>query len=161
MPNTAPPPRGVVRRGPARRSTVRLAAALVPAALIAACGGGDKATGPGDGVVGTYALQSVNGQSLPMQLGTTDDGRAVAITTGSVDLRSDKSYVTALTFRFTGRGQSSSQSQQDTGTYTASGSSVTLRSTDGTTTTATVAGGRLTSSVPLDGGGTLTFVFQK
>jgi hypothetical protein len=140
------------------RPRARLAA-FFPVLVLAACGGGDKVSGPGS-VAGAYALQSVNGQPVPMLLGQSDDGRTFYVAGGSLELRADEGYSSTLTFRVTGGGQSASQSEQDAGTYTVSGSTVTLRSQDGSSTTATVGGGRLTSVVPVEGGA-LTFVYAR
>ena len=75
---------------------------------------GDSSTDPNNGsVVGTYALVSVNGHTLPA---VDDNGNTISA--GSVTLRGDNSFTVSET--------SAGDQQTTTGTYSVSGNSITF-----------------------------------
>lgn len=129
----------------ARHATVLAFAASL--ATLAACGSDNKGTtGPGD-VTGTYALVSIDGESLPYTVPNNPD-HTIVIQSGSVTLNSDHSYSIGGTG--TSDGGSPEQVIADAGTYSLSGSTVTFTSTAHTplTYTATATSTKLTETVP-------------
>ena len=146
----------------------RLALALVAVVGLAACGGGGATapvaeppvvpvTPPTPPEVGTYALQSMDGASVPAVYFLGADFR-FDVTAGSVVLRADRTFRIALTIRFVGvEGTTETPDQEvETGTYDVSGSTVTLHSAAGDTLTASLASPQL--SLRMDG---FTFVYRK
>jgi hypothetical protein len=164
------------------RTIRRLAAAVLPtrtiavvtlAAAVAACGGGDKAAGPGDaGVRGTYALSQVDGHALPTtifdDLVDGDDGQPmnlkIAILSGTLTLRDDGRFAGTLSIRVTANGQSQTTPVPTSGTYVVSGSTIEFESDDPEDPqfAGTVHGGRLEISLDLIGSDQpSTYVFKK
>jgi len=136
----------------------RLAFALLAAVSIAACGGSDGATAPaGAPVAGTYLLQSMDGVAMPAVYFVADDYR-FDVTGGSFALNADLTYRVALDMRYVGvAGVSDAPAQEfEHGTYTVSGSVVTLSSDAGGTMSATLSNSVLT--MRMDG---LSFVYRK
>jgi hypothetical protein len=146
----------------------RLALTLIAAIGLAACGG-EGATAPvakppqvpvappTPPEVGTYALQSMDGASVPAVYFLGGDYR-FDVTAGSVVLNRDRTFRIALTIRFVGvEGTTETPDQEvESGTYEVSGSTVTLRSSTGATMTASIANAQL--SLQMDG---FTFVYRK
>lgn len=135
---------------PSRHSLTRHAAVLAFAAALAtlaACGSDKKGTtGPKD-VTGTYALTTIDGQSLPYTVPNNPDNDIV-IQSGTVTLNSDHSYSIGGTG--TSDGGSPQQVIADAGTYSLSGSTVTFTSTAHSplTYTGTATSNSLTETVP-------------
>lgn len=133
---------------------MRFVRLVLTAAVFAGCGG-DSATGPGS-ITGTYELQTVDGDPLPyvvVQIGAD----RLEITGGRITLNADNTFSDRLEFRLVEDGETTDPDPETvTGTYQASGSSVTLTYPGGETSTVTVSGGTLTQSV--EG---ITFVYRK
>ncbi len=70
------------------RRFLMLATAVLAGGLLTACG--DDPTGP-ESVAGTYILQTINGEELPV------DFEGVVVSAGSIRLTSDGFYVLSLT----------------------------------------------------------------
>lgn len=106
-----------------RRRAVTLA---LCALALAACGGGDKSTGPGGSIAGTYTMQTVNGSAPPVtifQVGTDK----VEVTGGSVTMNADNTFSGVTSIRETSGGEALPvETFTCTGTYTRSGSAVTF-----------------------------------
>jgi hypothetical protein len=132
-------------RGWVGRPASALALAAVVATL-AACGSAKKVTGPTD-VVGTYALATIDGSSLPYTVPNNPD-HTIVIQSGTVTLNSDHSYTIGGTG--TSDGGDPQQVIADAGTYAFSGSTVTFTSTahSGLIYTATATTTTLTETVP-------------
>jgi len=138
---------------------------LIGSALLAfavACGG-DKATGPGASVTGNYLLSSVNGISVPavvLQNSIEKD----ELTAGNINLNSDKTWSGSLSARSTqlATGLTSTISVPANGTYTTSGSAITLTdASDGSKLTGSLVGGTLSLSADLGLGVPLVLLFKK
>lgn len=143
-----------------RYLTALLSLALV--GTVTACGA--DSTGPSDSYSGTYALRTINGQSLPyilLQVGPdkvewTQDALTVTDngTTGG-------SFTQQSTLRVTASGQVTTQNVSDAGVYTRNGTAVILTAnSDGTIATGTISGGRMTLSL-VDAGVPFSLVYQK
>jgi hypothetical protein len=94
-------------------------------ALVIACGGGSDPASPGDSVVGTYALRTINGATLPAVLGT-EQGVTVSVTAGALTLRADRTFSATVTARGVGVGTDNTLTSTSAGTYSVSGNAVTL-----------------------------------
>jgi hypothetical protein len=113
--------------------------ALVGFAILAACGG--DSSGPGDtNIVGSYTLQSVNGNPVPW--------RAIVIGNdwfeirgGSGSINADGTYSLTFNWRESVAGQTDEGSESSVGTYTRNGSAITFRdASDGSTASGTITG---------------------
>lgn len=150
------------RRGAARPVVALTLAAVV--ATLAACGSDKKGiTNPTD-VSGSYALATIDGNSLPFTV-PNNPHHTVVVQSATMTLGADHSYTLAGTG--TSDGGPSTQVVADAGTYAFSGSTVTFTSTAyagliyaGTATTSTI-----TETVPGAFGGStntsFTLVFNK
>jgi hypothetical protein len=101
---------------------------LVGIALVGACGG-DSATGP-DPVVGTYTLQTINGQAPPQTLNEDANGR-LEITGGRILLDGDGSFHNEIDVRITSRGVTSTGPVHLFGTYVRTGTNITVTPAQG------------------------------
>jgi len=111
-------------------------------ALAGAVACGDSSTGLVN-VEGTYTLRSINGVTLPyvvLQTGTDK----VEVVDDVISLATNGTYTEVGHTRSTSNGQVSTDTGTDNGTYTTTGTSITLRSSDGTSTVGTVNSGTLT-----------------
>jgi|SRR5437867_195392 len=141
-----------------KRWTAMAAGVLIAAA---ACGGGDS-TSP-NGVTGTYTLRSVNGIKVPavaFQSLTEKD----EVTGGSITLNSDRSWSAALNVRVTElqSGGSATFSAPFNGTYTTSGTSITItEASTGSHLGGTIGGGALTLAGDIGFGSTTSLEFTK
>jgi hypothetical protein len=137
-----------------------------------ACGNDDKSpTGPG-AIAGTYTLDRVDGNALPVTLfeGLVDvDGTPVQLrielTGGTMTLAANNTFSGNLTARVSAPGSpSETENLPVTGTYTVSGSSITLTSSDpeDPQVTGTLANGQLIVDIDLlDTGEDFSLTFRK
>jgi hypothetical protein len=124
-----------------RLASSRLPTCLLLIPLLLACG--SDATGPGDDIAGTYALQTVDGMSLPalvLQAGN----ESVEILNGEILLRANGTFRSSINRRDTVAGTSTTTEQVDEGEWGRTGSALTLFFPDGDRDAATVNGGTLT-----------------
>jgi hypothetical protein len=142
----------------------RLALVLLVAAGLAGCAGGAATTGPPappaaavSPLVGTYVLQTMDGVAVPGLYFLTDSYR-FDVMSGAFELLADGTYRIVLSMRYVGvEGVRESPAQEfERGTYSASGTVLTLRSEAGVTMSATVANAQLT--MRMDG---LSFMYRK
>lgn len=113
-------------------------------------------TGPGEGVAGTWRLQTVNGLALPFVL-TQNAMFKEELTSEVMTLVAPATLTIVTAFRYTEGTDISSESIPDGGTYAVDGSTITITwDSDGTTSTATVNGDIMTLQ---DIG--LTFVYRR
>ncbi len=128
------------------RRLLILTTALLAGGLLPACGDDDDITGP-ESVAGTYFLQTVNGEALPVNF---EGGQ---LTAGSIRLNSDGTYFTSLTTDLLG-------TTTETGTFTVNGSTINFVEEgavdEGDLFTGTVSGDTLTIVDEAD-----TFVLRK
>lgn len=131
-------------------------ALAVTTATLSACGGKDS-TGP-DSIAGTYTLTTVNNAQLPFT--TSQDATYKAeILASSITLRDDKTFTWSLTGRSTDNGIVDQGTDSFSGTYTITGSTLTLKDPEGSTT-ATLGDGVIT--MVIDGpAGRFTLVFVR
>jgi hypothetical protein len=115
--------------------------ALLAFAALAACGG-DSSTSPGV-VTGTYSLQSVNGSPLPftvIQIGADK----YEIISDVIVLNEGGSFSETTNDRTTQNGVVTTSTITDAGTYTLTGTAITLVSTQSGTINGSVNNGTLT-----------------
>jgi hypothetical protein len=99
--------------------------------LAAAACGGDKSTAP-KRIEGTYTLQSIDGQTLPMiYYDDATAGQRIEVLSGSITLSSDGTFSAPWSLRVTDGGTTGPYSETCTGTYTRSGNNITRVETDG------------------------------
>ena len=141
----------------------RLAAASVigSAAVLAGCGGSDDVTGPGGStpnVVGSYDLQSVNGDNLPATILQTPEG-IIEVLSSNLVIRADGNFVVDFALRATTNdGQSETLSDVSTGTWILSGSLIALVfDTGGCSENGTVSSNRITFAQDCTFGARLVF----
>lgn len=108
----------------------RLVSAAIVAVtmLAAACGGGDKSTGPTT-LEGTYTLKTVNGSAPPViiaQLGADK----VEVLGGSLLMNANNTFSGSTTVRFTESGVVSTETADCDGSFTRSGNAVTFSEDD-------------------------------
>lgn len=115
---------------------------LMTLVLAAAAACGDNSTGLGASVEGSYTLRSINGTALPyvVQSGSTK----IEVIDDVLTLNLNGTYSETGHTRITEFGSTRTETGTDNGTYTTAGTSITLRSSDGTTSVGTVNGGTLT-----------------
>jgi hypothetical protein len=117
--------------------------ALAATALLAACG--DSGTGPDDtDIVGSYTLQTINGNAVPWRLALGNDW--FEITSGSGNINADGTFRLTYDWRASVSGQVDGDSEDLVGTYTRNGNAITFRDpSDGSTVaTGTISGRQLT-----------------
>src|SRR4030095_9475485 len=117
------------------RGTLRLGVGTLLVASLA-CGG--DSTGP-EAIEGTYALQSMAGQSLPVNVFEDETGK-YEITAGSVTLTAQSAVTLRLSFRQTTGGQVNTLTSAVDGTWTRSGDTVTLTTSDGESIVGSLSG---------------------
>lgn len=136
---------------------MRRAMGIVMLALAAACGS-DKISGAGsESIIGSYALKTVNGGTLPTVVVQAVDDK-LEVTAGTLDLHTDGSYLLVFNLRET-QGTTVTEDQSiESGTYTRSSTAVTFHPSDpsGNWTASYATGGTLTVSE--DG---VVFVFHR
>lgn len=122
---------------------ISLLACLALSAVVAAC---SDSSGP-DSVAGTYTLRSVNQMPLPYLIANETSGGftfKVEVISGNIALKADNTFTTVGTVRQTLGSTVSTDVTNETGTYTISGSALTLTLASGEVTPATLTGGTIT-----------------
>ncbi len=123
-------------------------------AFVTACGG-DGISDPGNSVVGTYALKTVNGVALPAVIFETD-GYKIEVVAANYVLAAAGKFSTSATFRETEAGVATQSTETATGTYSVSGATITFTDSEGDVFSAVLSGNDLQFSE--DG---LTAVFTR
>lgn len=129
--------------------------AMALLALTAACSGSDDGVNEPVSIAGTYVLETIDGQGLPVVI-AEDAEFKIEITSGRVVLAAGGSFTLSATLRETTGAEVFTETVEFDGTYSVSGSTVTLLYSDGDVETATISGNTLTFS-----GGGSTSVFRK
>jgi hypothetical protein len=115
---------------------------LMMLAVAASVACNDSSTGLSS-VEGTYTLRSINGTNLPytvLQSGTTK----IEVTDDVITLNSNGTFTETGHTRTTTNGVATSNLGTDTGTYTTSGTAITLRyNSDASTSSGSVNGDQL------------------
>ena len=147
-----------VRRRTLTHRAVRLASGVALAAALA-CGGGD-ATGPAP-IVGTYTLQSIGGNPLPVAL-VNNASEKDEVTSATITMRSGGTFSFAVTVRQTAAGvQVQTTTSKTDGTWIQSGANVTMSTTATGSTFATLSGNTLMVPGEDGTGGIVPWVFRK
>jgi hypothetical protein len=121
----------------------RLLLALSAISLLA-CG---DSSGPGaSSAVGTWSLVSVNGSSLPYTVILIAPSYKLEIMSATFIAASNGTYTGTVTSRETDNGQVTTTTDPDNGTWSQSGNSLTVTSSDGTVSNATISG----DNIPLN-----------
>ena len=128
---------------------------VVLAFVLAACAS-DSSTAP-SGVVGPWSLQTVNGSALPFVVGQSGENKSELLA-DTIKLASAGGFIESSSFRTTLNGVVTLQTVADTGTYTLSGSTLTLSSTTsaGASGSGTVSGNTITATIQ-----GLAFVYKR
>ena len=117
-------------------------ALLLPALVLAAGCGDDGPTGPSD-ITGTYVLDSVLGESLPVTVQETADLHLELL--GSVlEVSAGGTFTETSSYRETTAAGAELFDEVTTGTWTHSGTRVTFSTADGNELEGTVSATRLT-----------------
>jgi hypothetical protein len=125
-----------------RRAFARFVLAATVALPFAGCGG-DSGTGPRGSVVGTWNLQTINAQPLPVVVDQQGADR-LEITRDSFTF-STSTFSQTTDFRLTQGGQVTTGSVDDTGRYTVDGNALTVTfDSDGSSVTGALAANTIT-----------------
>ena len=123
------------------RKLALVLAAAVPLAL-AACG--DDSTGP-ENVAGTYALQTVEGNTLPWRFFVVGD-EWIELTAGSLVISGNGTWTAELHFRERVGGETTEYPEESVGTWERDGDQIIFTDdSDGSVIVATLSGNRLTA----------------
>ena len=105
------------------RRFLKMVVVVLASGLLTACGE-DTPTGTnGTSIFGTYALQTILGESLPL-IALEEGDDKLEITAGSIRLNSDDTYSRSLTTRLTQSGNVTTDVFTVAGTFTANGSTL-------------------------------------
>lgn len=118
-------------------------ASIVAGAFLALACGGDSATGVNGQVRGTWNLQTVNGGGLPFIIAQSGADR-YELVSDQFEFSADGSFSEIAVLRFTEGGITETEQVSDFGTYTTTGTAVTLRYSDGYVSTGAFSGSQLT-----------------
>ena len=129
---------------------------LALALAIVGCGSDSSSEPTTASVAGTWSLQSVNGGALPFILSASNP--KIELLSNVVNVSANGTWTSTTQTRTTiGTQAPTTASSTQSGTYTLSGSAVSIRSTDGSTVQAgTVSGNTLTLAQT-----GLVFIYQK
>lgn len=108
----------------------RLLAALALTALVAACG---DSTSPKNSPVGTWALTSFNGRSLPVMFDQSA-GDTIFITGSTLNVNASGTFAEVISWREVSAGQDTTGTDSDGGTWTIQGATITFNAGQGTYT---------------------------
>ncbi|MFL5614958.1 MAG: hypothetical protein ACJ796_14940 [Gemmatimonadaceae bacterium] len=136
---------------------MRMAIGILLLTLAVGCGS-DKINGPGnESVVGSYALKTMNGATLPTVVIQTPDDKLEVIT-GTLDLHTDGSYLLVFDLRETQGTAVTDDQSIESGTYSRSNTAVSFHPSDnsGVWSASYASGGILTVT---EAG--VTFVFRR
>lgn len=103
---------------------LRLALTLALTGIVAA--GCDDSSGPGDDIDGNYSLRTINGAVLPFVLLQIDTQFKAEVTSGQLELRNDGTFNETLTFRVTEDGDTRTETDVTSGTWSQFGNQITF-----------------------------------
>lgn len=122
----------------------RLVLALGAASLLA-CGG--DSSGPGNtNPVGTWNLATVNGSALPYTAILIAPSYKLEILSDRIVVNSDGTWSETFSYRETDASVVTTTTESDAGTWSQANSTLTITASDGTVSTATISGDRITLS---------------
>jgi len=141
-------------RGPRLWSRLNLrrgrALGVLFAAAVLACGDSGDSTSP-ESIEGLYTLQTINGGALPAVV-YEDEAAKVEIVAGAITLGPGTKWSISLTARATLDADVSTNTETLDGTWSRSGSTLTLTSADGDVETLVLSGSTLTLQAEIDSG---------
>ena len=141
-------------RGPRLWSRLNLrrgrALGVLFAAAVLACGDSGDSTSP-ESIEGLYTLQTINGGALPAVV-YEDEAAKVEIVAGAITLGPGTKWSISLTARATLDADVSTNTETLDGTWSRSGSTLTLTSADGDVETLVLSGSTLTMQAEIDSG---------
>jgi len=112
--------------------------------LALACGGDSTTSEPTTAsLAGTWSLQTINGIPLPFVIAQTATTKAEVLS-DIVTATAAGTYTEVTQTRTTVNGQATTTTDNDAGTYTISGNTVVIRSSDGSTANGTISGSTFT-----------------
>ena len=120
------------------------------AAAVLACGDSGGSTSP-ESIEGVYTLQTINGGALPAVV-YEDEAAKVEIVAGAITLGPGTKWSTSLTARATVDADVSTNTETLDGTWSRSGSTLTLTSAAGDVETLVLSGRTLTLQAEIDSG---------
>jgi hypothetical protein len=127
----------------------RIALLGLVAVALAACN--NDSTSPNGTAIGTYSLVTVNGSNLPVDFGNGNG----AVTSDVLTLNSNGTYTDQTTYN-------SSFTQVEQGNWSISNNLITFQDlTEGLTYTGSLSGNVLTETFAVNGGGSVTEVYQR
>jgi hypothetical protein len=126
-------------------------------AAVVACGG--DSTGP-ESIEGTYTLETINARALPVVV-QQDAVAKVEVTAGAITLGPGTRWSIGLTARTTAGADISTMSVTLDGTWTRSGSILTLTTDDGDSETVVLSGRTLTLQGEAGEAGSGSWVFRR
>ena len=138
-----------------RHPAAWLAAGILLAASLAC---GDDSTSPAN-IEGVYTLRTIGGKPLPSVI-AEDSVEKTELTSGSITLDANSVFTLALAFRRTRGILAVESSGTSTGTWSRSGSKVTMRSGEGGVVSGAASGAAITINMPA-AQGTVVWVFSK
>jgi hypothetical protein len=116
-----------------------LLVAFAPLAIFSACGG-DDSTGPGETtIVGSYTLQTINGNTMPWRFLVVGNDWA-EITGGTGNINNGGTFSVTYNYRVMEAGQTSTFSETSTGTYVRNGNAISFTASDGSRANGTITG---------------------
>ena len=121
----------------------RLASGVLLAASLAC---GDDSTSPGT-IEGLYTLRTIGGKPLPGVI-AENSSEKTELTSGSITLGANGVFTLALAYRRTVGINAIESAGTSTGTWTRSGSTVTMRSGEGGVVPGTLSGTTITVNMP-------------
>ncbi len=85
---------------------------------------------PSQAIAGTWSLSTINGQTLPFVWQSQDENNSVSFASGTLTLRADRTYTDHTDFSVKVDGTAQSQPLESSGTWSLSGSILTLTPTE-------------------------------
>ena len=120
------------------------------AAAVLACGDSGDSTSP-ESIEGVYTLQTINGGALPAVVYEDEAGK-IEVVAGAITLGPGTKWSISVTARVTVEAEVSTNTDTLDGTWSRSGSTLTLTSADGDTETLVLSGRTLTLQAEIDAG---------
>jgi hypothetical protein len=121
----------------------RLVLALGAISLLAC---GDSSGPEASSAVGTWSLVTVNGSPLPYTVLLIQPNYRLEIVSATFVAAANGTYTGSVTTRETDAGTVTTTTESDNGTWSQSGTTVTVTDSDGISSTATISGNTITLS---------------
>ena len=112
--------------------------------FLGACG--DSGTGPDNSFVGTYSLDTINGNKVPYAIIQIGNDK-LEIVSGQVTINSDDTFSGRTTIRTTESGRTTTEEESFTGTYSRNNNAFTFTDNEGDSYTGSVQGGMATLNI--------------